>query len=443
MPRVGQKLLAGTGARRITPPLGLSMAGFAAREGGSTGVHDDLWAKVLVLDGGTTAFAFISLDLIEVTLELTSAIRAEIAKGTGLPEDHILLATSHTHSGPEIEAIYRFAPGPVEYDAWLPTLIRLVAEAALDAWANRAPALLGTGATIVEKVGANRRGKDMIDKQVGLIKVERTGHRPLGVVFNYTCHASVLGPDNRLISADYPGYAQRGIEKALGGGALALFVNGAAGDINSGHSADTSAIGGFIPGRTFERAQELGERLAEAVVTAWPKIETTATRSLDVVSIPWEPKYRKDLPSPDEARRRIAELEQQIKQPGAEQIIARARIDLVYHQIMLQHAKLIRNAKTGTQRTEIQGIRLGETAVVTLPAEVFVQIGLGIKERSPFPLTLVAGYTNDALGYIPTYEALLAGGYESISTKFAAGTDEELADKALECLRQLRERAGE
>ncbi|MCL6591498.1 MAG: neutral/alkaline non-lysosomal ceramidase N-terminal domain-containing protein [Firmicutes bacterium] len=435
-----QRLLAGTGAHCITPPLGLPMAGFAARQGGSIGVHDDLWAKALVLDCNDVAVALVSLDLIDVTLELTESIRNIIAKNTGLPRDHILIATSHTHSGPELETAYRFAPGPAEYGEWIPTFVHLVAESVQEAWVSRTPALLGTGVTTVQGIGVNRRGKDVVDNEVGLVKVERPDGSVLAVIFNYACHAVVLGPDNRLITADYPGYAQRSIEKALNGKALALFMNGAAGDINTGHSADVSAIGGFIPGRTFERAQELGERLAQAVVVALPEIKTNDVIDLDVLVIPWEPKYRCDLPAPEKLQHIISGLEERIKQSKNEKEIFQLKLDLVYHQIMLRNALEIWGSITKTKHTEIQGIRLHDAAIITLPGEVFVEIGLKIKQYSPFSLTLIAGYTNDAIGYIPTHEALITGGYESISTKFAAGTDEELINKTVECLIQLYQR---
>src|SRR5205085_751441 len=92
------------------------------------------------------------------------------------------------------------------------------------------------------------------------------------------CHPTVLGPDNLLASADFPGAAIDRIEAARG--AFALFVNGAEGDVSVGHSSELSAIGVIAPGRTFERAAELGTKLADVILAELDAIPTCADPAL-------------------------------------------------------------------------------------------------------------------------------------------------------------------
>jgi neutral ceramidase len=431
-------LLVGVGSSVITPPLGLPMAGFAARQGGSTGIHDDIMAKALVLDNGYHRVAIITLDIIGIERSMTESIRHAIARQTGLEADAIMVATSHNHSGPELMEPFGQDRRCSPYEEWIPVFQALVVSAVRQAWDTRGEAQYGVGVSEVQGIGVNRRGKNVVDNNVGILRVDRDG-RTIAVVVNYTCHAVVLGPDNRLISADYPGYTQRYLEDYLGENVVALFTNGAAGDINTGHSADTSAIGGAIPGRTFERAEELGKRLALSVIDTLPQIEMREYVSLGSVICPWKPRYREDLPSEVEIARRINELSEKVLsfEEIDEKEAASSKLEFVYTQIMLKNA-LERSAATdGTKPTEVQAIRVGETALVSLPGEVFAELGLAIKARSPFPVTFVVGYANDSIGYIPTRQALSEGGYESISCKFVPGTGEDLVEAAVTCLNEL------
>lgn len=437
------RLRAGVGSSVITPPLGLPMAGFAARQGGSTGIHDDIMAKALVLDNGLCKVAIITLDIIGIERSMTEAIRHAVARQTGLEVDAIMVATSHNHSGPELVEPFGEDRQCSPYEEWIPVFQELVVSAVRQAWDTRGEAQYGVGVGEVQGIGVNRRGKDVVDNNFGILRVDRDG-RTIAVVVNYTCHAVVLGPDNRLISADYPGYTQRYLEAHLGENVVALFANGAAGDINTGHSADTSAIGGAIPGRTFERAEELGKRLALSVIDTLPRIEMQEYVSLGSVICPWKPRYREDSPSEVEIAHRIDELREKVLsfEEIDEKEAASSKLELVYTQIMLKNALERSRSTDGTKPTEVQAIRISDTALVSLPGEVFVELGLAIKARSPFPVTLVVGYANDSIGYIPTRQALSEGGYESISCKFVPGTGEELVETTLRCLEKLHSRGA-
>lgn len=429
------KLRAGVGMRIINPPLNTPMAGFCAREGGATGVHDDLTAKALVLEDERHAVAIVCLDIIYISLQRTQRIRRTINEITGIPAENIMIATSHNHSGPDLDAL--------ECEKWAPFFETQVVDAVCEAWSRREDASIGVGAGDVTGIGVNRRGKNSIDNSVGVLRVQRLDGRPLAILINYTCHAVVLGPDNRLISADYPGYAQRYVKAMLGcEDAIVMFTNGAAGDINTGHSADVSALGGFIPGRTFERADELGKRLADAVMAILGGIQESQEVSIDAATCPWEVGYRRDLPSPEETVERIRQLEKRLDElkGSASKDISSIQLDLIYQGIIKRNLKEIGNAPTGNRITEIQGILIGDAVFLSLPGEVFVDLGLAIKAKSPFPYTFTVGYANDYIGYIPTKEAFLEGGYEVSSSKFPPEIGEEFVEGASSCVKRLYDR---
>lgn len=424
--------MAGVGKRVITPPIGIPMAGFGARDGACIGVHDDLYAKALVLANGECTVALLCLDILWISRSVTEYIRRAITGETGIPGDNIMICTSHNHSGPDLDA--------PDSSQWLPAFEAQVVGAVVDAWESMAEASVGVGNTDVHGIGVNRRGQNVVDSSVGIIKVKREEGYPDAVVVNYTCHAVVLGPDNRLISADYPGYAQRGIEVALGEKeTVALFMNGAAGDINTGHSADACGIGAFTPGRTYERAEELGTRLADAVLAALPNIETHCDIQLGSTRVDWTVDYRTDLGTEEEIMARIAQLEEAMENNYREHDEAwvRASVELMHKRESLENIREAKASQSHSRTTEIQAIRVGDAALVALPGEIFVELGLAIKEASPFPCTFVVGYANDNLGYIPTEEAFAEGGYEVATARFVKATGARLVEMTGECLQRL------
>lgn len=431
----GGKVRAGVGARIINPPLNSPMAGFSARLGGAVGVHDDLMAKALVLEDEKCTCVIVCLDIIHISLPRTQRIRNLVNKATGIPVENIMISASHNHSGPDLDA--------PECEEWASSFETQVVDAICEAWSCREDASLGVGIGSVTSIGVNRRGKNSIDNSVGVLKVTGSDGRLLAILMNYTCHAVVLGPDNRLISADYPGYAQRHVKDMSGcEDVVVMFTNGAAGDINTGHSADVSAIGGFIPGRTFERAEALGKRLADAVVETVGIIRESEEVIIDVVTCPWEARYRKDLPVLEDTMERIADLKERLNELKKENSkdIASVQLDLTYQKIILDNLKEISNSPTGKRLTETQGIRVGDAVFVSLPGEVFVELGLDIKAKSPFPYTFTVGYANDYIGYVPTKEAFLEGGYEVSVSKFPPDIGEELTETAISCVRRLHDR---
>ncbi|NQS88750.1 hypothetical protein HQ584_03035, partial [Patescibacteria group bacterium] len=295
----------------------------------------------------------------------------------------------------------------------------------------------------VDGVGVNRRSPDgkPIDPEVGVIRVDDIEDNLMAVLINYTCHAVVLGPDNLLISADYPGYTMRMIERIKGEDVVAMFTNGAQGDINTGHSADISGIGGYISGRTFKRAEKLGNILGEEVLKVLEQIKVSPEIHLDVKGKLVELPLR-DLPSLREAERELKRKTSAIdnlKEKSSEKL-TRAKIEKFYAEVTLSLVKEVESL--GLERTmgaEIQVMRFNDAVLVAIPGELFVEIGLDIKRKSKFKNTFIVGLANGEIGYIPTGQAFMEGGYESISTKFAKEAGKSIRDAALELIERIGE----
>jgi hypothetical protein len=263
--------------------------------------------------------------------------------------------------------------------------------------------------------------------------------RTRGVIINYACHPTVLGPDNLLMTGDFPYFTIDAVERALGPGSLAMFINGTQGNISVGHSSELSAIGIITPGRTFERAAEIGTSLARIALDALPHVTTTSSAALNAVST----SAHLPLKSYGGASQTAAVLEAAARRlehltsrdaPAAD--VARARTEQLYASITNYFAAETHRQADGRLPIELQGLRLGEAAFVGVPAEVFVEIGLRIKREATHQ-TFICGVANGYIGYLPDRPAYAAGGYEVVASMCAEGADDALVRAARAVVEEL------
>ena len=245
-------LRAGASKVNITPFLGGPMAGYSARDRGSESIHDELYAKALVLDDGGTGVALITTDLIGIHRELAAQVRGLVEASVGLGPDRVWMTGSHTHFGPAV------SPGGTEDEqadphdrSYADVLAAKLTTAVKLAHDRLRPARLGAGATRAEGISYNRRlirqdGKvemsltlpppyeglkfGPVDPEVGVLRVEgEADGESIASLINFACHP-VSSTDRRYeITADYPGYAMDLIESVEGG--TCLFALGCAGNI--------------------------------------------------------------------------------------------------------------------------------------------------------------------------------------------------------------------
>src|SRR5438034_1734315 len=246
---MSRTMYAGAARRVINPPLGTRQTGFRLFGNPVQAIESDLTATALVLRDDATKVVIIGIDLSLVGIDLSfygqrpaQEMRLEIAHALGVPVEHVLLNTSHTHSG---VAMPEYMPDAAEQMAlkqrYRRDLIRRLVEAAAEADQNLQPARIGAGWGECQ-VGVYRRedrdGRDVlgqvpehpIDPSVGVIRVDNLDGHPIAVIFRYSCHPVTMGPRSAVASSDFPGAARQVLEQNLGG--LALFLQGCGGNIN-------------------------------------------------------------------------------------------------------------------------------------------------------------------------------------------------------------------
>lgn len=423
----------GLAERVITPPLGGTMAGYAARKGVSQDVHDDLHARAMVVEGSETAVAILSASVIGVRQPVLDGTREEVSLRTGLPGGHIMMAATHTHSGPTPTE---------EYNAFLKE--RCI-ECLMAAWEGRSEARLGVGIGYVEDVGRNRRRLDYgglpVDPEVGIIKVEDSAGTIKGVLFNYACHPTTMGPHSLVITEDWPYYAIGTIKEQVGDEAVVMFVNGAEGDINPGYSSGLSCIGAHIPIRTWSYAEKIGVRMGKAVLEGLAGIKTKAAFPIRSVSgyvdLPLRREFPVTVEEAEGCRKAAQEAFDQVKQKAgvSQVVIDRAEVNAFFAGMVLNLTKQFHSEDwEESLRVELQAIRLDDAVLVTFPGEVFVEIGLAVKRRSPSCKTFVVGLANAGRtgGYLPTKEAFSEGDYEVLASRYSEEAGEVLIEAALE-----------
>jgi neutral ceramidase len=426
------QLRAGVARSTITPPLGSSLVGFADR-GAATGCHDELTATALVVESGDLRVAIVACDLLYIrgAAELKQAIGA----ATGIPADRVLLTASHTHYGPALDSEQDSAAALVAADkrplvkAYRQILTFALAGVVVAACERLADATVGW-ATGSARIGINRREKladgsivlgnnaaGPYDPSVVVTRIDRADGRPLAVLLNTACHAVSLGSDCTEISADFPGVARELIERETG--ATCLFLQGAAGNINP-------TLMGWDWSYPRRLGLILGEEGGRLFRSAAPGPSHRLSFASETVPLP------SLMPgSLAEARTLVSQLRAELSEPEASQSLGRT-----WTQWRLTRAMRAADALAGSGAlppvpAELAAMRLDDAiALITSPGEVFTELGQAIVSHSPFAGTMFGGYTNEAIGYVPTPAAYAEGGYEVSHSCFVSRQSAGLLEAA-------------
>lgn len=395
------KLTAGTACTIINPPIGADLCGYAGRIPGCTGVHDDLQAKALVLSDGKTTGAIVSLDLIGLHHTQVARIRQSASAETGIPAENIFIGASHTHAGPAT-ALLRACGYP--NDEFVTAMLGMISDTVIAASRDMRPARFGHG-TAESGIAINRRYRapsgevqigenkgGLIDPQVGIWRFTDESGSSIATVFNYACHAVTMGGDNRLVSADWPGAAQRLIEAGIGG--QAMFLQGCCGNINPGARG------------SFDVVEENGRGIAEAVLAALSGMDLVDDPKISIasehISIPLQPPI-----SLQEAEQTVRDMAAELQ--NQELPLHTRHLYQAYHDWAQQIIADGGKAQPGLP-FEIQRFSVDGAHIVGLPGEVFIEYALNIKQMAPN--VMVSAYTNGNVGYVPTRKAFDEGGYE-------------------------------
>ncbi|NLW86118.1 MAG: hypothetical protein GXY38_04540 [Planctomycetes bacterium] len=467
-------------------------------------VNDPLYAKALVLDDGAVQTVIISMDTTAIGGRRVSAgmlndvgedflpdLRYRIERKLGISGFNVLVNASHTHP-----------PGPLLCNDY--QQVERVFNAVKQAQKTMEPVTIGWGKGREDRISINRTlrlkdgrawtmrhgypcppdedvaGLGPIDPEIGIIRIDRLDGRPLAVVYNFACHP-LIGMPGAGITANYPGFASKVIEDNLDG-AMAIFLQGAAGDVNELHYKNVNIPRSSEPGGTLLGLSTLGalksiktgtHPLSVAFTTidlprrtdipqridALAKRQNELLRSLRGMSLNFKaflPLYIKyglnpEFPSDYSyiymhahqiASNELADMDA-VNRANINRYLANIRsmeeLSKIQDDIetLLKHQQINAQAGQSTIPAELMAIKLGECVILSAPIELLAQIGLNIKAASGYEHTLVAGYSNGYMHYGAPVADYDAGGYEVTECLLASDWQSMFEKAAISLIRQL------
>ena len=429
---------AGFAERDISPTVGMEQPGGYGKAFHQS-FHDPCKVRAAVFDDGRARVAIVGIDALFIRRQTVQAVRTAIQQKCGIESHSILISASHTHSGGPIGY---YLPGEFDeapplvrslvYDRtvcanpeYLAKVERAIVEAVCAADSGRTAARGGLGFGLEDKVAFNRRfrmkdgfamthpgqGNPAIiepagptDPQVGVLGVWNPAGKLLGCIVNFACHATT-GPGG--ISADYIHYLEKTIRGVMGDQAVVVFLPGAAGDVTQVNNRSPYQIKQFGEVSARFVGGRIGAEAAKVLLEIEQGIEPLGPLAAESRLL----RIKRRPPSPEH----LAKAREIVKKtPGTgdetEWIFAK--------EIVVLDARITR---APVVEVEVQAVQVGPAVFLACPAEYFCQFGLDLKARSKFPFTFPVSLANDAIGYVPTEEALGpgGGGYETRLTSYS------------------------
>ena len=422
---------AGAATSNITPPLGSPLVGGWAPEPAAN-VHDELHSRCLVLDDGSTRLAIVVSDSVGISRSVFDEAKRVLHDKTGIPAANMLMSASHTHSAASARGKGGIVPGE-PLDEYQRFLAARIVDGVLRAIQNMQPARIGWGRGTEASQVFNRRwrmkpgvpmpnpfgGQDQVvmnprpadpnllepagptDPLIHFLSVQSLAGRPIALLANYSLHY-VGGVPAREVSADYFAVFAKRIEEMLGAGSqdppfVGIMSNGTSGNINNINFFGEKEPRKWAP---YEKMRFVADLVAAEVFKAcratkhhdWVPLGAAATEISMGLRVPSK-----------------ADVE------WAESVLNRPAGTEARHIREATYAQRTMNMKDYPPRIPLilQALRIGDVGIGAIPNEVFVEIGLDIRQKSPFPTTFTISLANGSYGYLPTVEHHKLGGYET------------------------------
>lgn len=407
-------MFAGVCETNITPPVGVWLCGYDPRASRATGVHDELYARALVLDDGHKRLCLVTADLIAMPEAMARSVRADIAGQIGTTAECVMLNCSHTHAGPNIGLYRRMGEPDIPY---VDVLRRKIVGAAKQASNNLRPAHLTYGETSAQ-IGVNRRQKRSdntmcvgvdyagpVSPVVQTLCVNGADGRTFALLFSHACHPTTMGGDNYLISAEWPGaaaehlkrrFASEGKDTGIDENALPLFLQGCCGNINA------------VSRGSWDAVAENGRAVAEAAHTARWSAHGRLEEKLDakeiVINLELAPLLPKLI-----YKKQAANLTKKLAAPWTPDMRQFIERQIITAEHLLELAS-VKNPPV-SRSFAIQRLDVGGVTLLGFPAEMFSQYQLDFTAQFGKPLFCLS-FTNGCHGYIPIAAEFARGGYE-------------------------------
>ena len=449
---------------------------------GADGIESRLLATALLIADADTKIVIIDCDLIGFDLPLAAEIRRAIGERVGTPSTNVLVGCTHTHNGPATARgtlagphDIPVRPGEVEsHDTYIENLVRQLVGLAAMADTDRRPARVGAASDQAD-VAVNREEVDaedgrvlvgrnpdgVSDRSVDVLRVDDLQGDPIAVVVSYAAHPVVMGYFQHRYSQDYPGGVRRIVEGATG--STCLFLTGAAGN---------QACWSFLQSDWGEQ-ERMGGRIAGAALKALYQVETRPHedirergKSLALIALyhkefhdgPTHEVFRtahgiasvtlQPLPSLEEAEAQLAEAPATLKEY---EDAGESTVMTVPQKLVVRWAEgVLEKVEAGdlahTLEYPIAGYRIDDFVLLSMPGEPFVEIQLGVKERSRAKNTMFADYANGVLAYVPVAQTVRQGGMSVSSAvrtyNIPAPPTERAVDEVVSAFRSLLSQLG-
>jgi hypothetical protein len=433
----------------ITPPVGHRMAGYFD-ERLATGIHDPLKAKAIILQQGTQQIALVFCDLVGLSLNVTTNARSKASEKTGIPISNIMICATHSHTGPLFDdvrrhyfhelAVAEHGSDPQEKIYYPAFLIERLVEVIVEAHAKLHAAQLEAGIATQENLTFNRRylmknGKVAFnpgqlnpnivrpagpsDPDVGILLArDAPSKQPFAGATIFAMHSDTMG--GSLYSADYAYYLQQTLRQKFGDEFISAFGAGTCGDLNHIN------VNKKEPFKGPEVTERLGSTLGHTVLDASTRLSLIDHPSLAVRTKTLQ------VPLQEVTQEQLADARSKISKLGD------TNTDFFVKVVAVKVLDLAMRGPTCPM--EVQVFQLDpDTAIVCLPCEIFVELGLAIKHASPFKKTMVISICNDRPSYVPTKKAFTEGSYEVTNARVKPGAGEMLVEAAIELLKQVKD----
>jgi len=434
------------------------------RSGKSNYVHDPLHVRAVAFQRDEGRAVICLIDAIGIGRDMSDLAKARAAEKTGWKPEEMLICATHTHTAPKGG---EGTPGKEAYEKLKHDKLE---EAIVKAIQALQPARVGFGSDEepsevrnrrwflkegtmppnplgeLDQVKTNAGRNDLIkpagpvDPELCVIDVRTNRNKPLALIANYALHyvggiPKVKEENGRLVgmaSADYFGEFSRVMPYRIGGtnppeDFVALMTNGASGDINNLVFTGTRA-----PRSPFEQVRIVASKAADTAWRAVKKIENYDDRPIVAVL-----QREVDLPYRKPAKREIILAEGLLKKSSKERNDINKRTTSVANRVIEYSGP----DHPETEPVLIQTVRIGEQAIVSMPFEVLVEIGLEIKEKSAFERTFLIELANGGYGYLPPPNQHKLGGYETWlgTSRFQPQSSDLLIKHLLEMLQELKQ----
>jgi neutral ceramidase len=426
---IQRALYAGVSRKITSPPTGIFLMGYGNRVQGNLGIHDDLTVTTLIFDDGNARAAILAADHAFINARVVAQIKKRLRSECQIAPEAVFVCCSHTHAGPIGYADEQSRP---EDHAYIAFLVDTLVASAVEAQENLETITLRSGIDEAH-ININRRERQpdgsiiigqnpdgIVDHSVQVLQLIKANNEVLATLVNYACHPVVMGPLNRMASADWVGAMRRTVEGTIPG--TCLFIQGATGDINPRKMRWTSD--------NWDEVEEQGQAVGEAVLRACKK---SSHLEAGAIQFRQSTEWIKLLPAKgynDQIRSFLP--------PG----LSDDEIQAAVHREMPWHTQLEDRAGATYAAMNTGVLRIGDWALATLETEPFAETGLAIKAASPAKMTFVAGYTNGCNSYLPVKRAYEDGGYEvetaplfyGLPAPFAPGGAEQVTNAIIDML---------